>query len=177
MSNSTSIMMAKYGSALQTWNGGVLALDEQGVRWYWCMFEFEGGAAALVFDGVVGDSCDVQLRCNNGDGTRMALNWFWLDVWNGTVSCWLWTYRKYVGIYWYIFKFKVVINCLVYETFWDTWQLHARIHHFQIHYNGDGTRPRVHCDLNLTYGTVRLSCWLWTSRKYVDIGAFLIWRC
>ena len=23
------------------WNGIVLALDEQGVRWYWCIFEFE----------------------------------------------------------------------------------------------------------------------------------------
>ena len=94
------------------WNGVVLALDEQGVRWYWCIWTCH----CLVFDGVVGASCDVQLH-RNGDDTWICVNsdFGWIY---GTVLCCLWTCREYVyQYYWCIFVLEGVVawclRCLV----------------------------------------------------------------
>ena len=68
---------------LNVWNGVVLVLDEQGVRWYLslvCVWIWR--CDCLVFDGVGGASCDVQLH-RNGDDTWLCVDVNW--IWNGVV--------------------------------------------------------------------------------------------
>ena len=41
--SATILMMTEYKHCVYIWNCIVLDLDEQSVRWYWCMVEFECG--------------------------------------------------------------------------------------------------------------------------------------
>ena len=42
--------------------------------------------------------CAVQIHYDGEKHTNPDWFWFWLNIWNGTVRCWLWTNRAYVGI-------------------------------------------------------------------------------
>ena len=115
--------------------------------------------------------CAVQIHYN-GANTRLRIDFGGL---NGTVSCWLWTNRKYVDIGAYSY-FIPNICCLVSD--WYTMarsQLHTHTCAVQKLYNADNTRLRIDFDFAGIYGTVLL--WLWTSRRYVRISEFLFWRC
>ena len=88
-----------YWCWLNIWNGIMLALDEQGVRWYWCMLEFECVITWYAHDAPWTTRSQLHTRLlfnDNGNGIRLYLRWCWLNIW--TVSCWIWTNRKYVGI-------------------------------------------------------------------------------
>ena len=62
----------------------------------WLQFELEGVIALCIVWDV---SCDFRFDYN-GWWWHTALDWFWfcLDVWNGLVSWWHWTSRKYVNM-------------------------------------------------------------------------------
>ena len=103
---STTIAMP-HDSARWCWfwwnvcNGIVLALDAQKVR-YWCMFEFECVIAWYDVPWIIHDHnlFHTHLLFNyNGDVIYTALRWcwFWFIIY-GTVLCWLWLNRRYVGI-------------------------------------------------------------------------------
>ena len=87
---------------LNIWNGvGVmLALDEQEVRWYWYVFQFECAIAWYTMHHERHhDNCTPACRSTTmamilyGSALIFDVDWIY-----GTVSCWLWTNRKYVGI-------------------------------------------------------------------------------
>ena len=64
------------------WNGIVLAFNEQDVRWYWCMFEFECVIAwyTMPHDTITTAlSPAIQLQWQ----WHTALRSCWLDIWNG----------------------------------------------------------------------------------------------
>ena len=80
-------------------NGIMLAFDEQWVRWYLCMFEFECVITWCTIHHERHD-CDCTLACYYSTTMAMTNIRLCADVdWiYGTVSCWLSTNRTYVGI-------------------------------------------------------------------------------
>ena len=75
-------------------NGIMLALDGQFVRrYYWCMFEFECVITWYRSSYDAPNNC--KIACYSTTMTMICTN---VDSIYGTVSCWLWTNRKYVGI-------------------------------------------------------------------------------
>ena len=93
------------------WNGIVLASDWQIVSWYWCMFdsecvsEFKCDIAWCTMHASWHDhNCTLgcySKRYNGYDGTwhtTLRWCWCWLNILYGTLPCWFWIYRKYVGI-------------------------------------------------------------------------------
>ena len=85
---------------LYIWNGVMMTLDEQGVRWYCCMFEFECVITCWYMMQNDTDTVEmthssvIWIRYNDND-IRLCADIDWIY---GTVSCWLWTNRWYVGI-------------------------------------------------------------------------------
>ena len=68
---------------LNTWNGIVL-LDEQQVRWYWCMFEFECVIAWYTMHHnaiAIAHPSAIQLQLQ----WHAALRWCLLNIWNGVI--------------------------------------------------------------------------------------------
>ena len=95
-----------------------------------------------------------------------TLQWQWhiwhcvdIDWMYGTVSCWLWLHRKYVGIG----------SCLNVSLLgiWCTMKPSQLRNFLLFNCNGDGVR--LCADVDWMYATV--SCRLWLNRKYVVIGA------
>ena len=74
--------------------------------------------------------------------------------------------EQIVRWYWYMFEFECVIA-------WYKMHYHAiAIAHspaIEIHYNGNDIQLCANVDA--IYGMV--SCWFWTNRRYVSIGACL----
>ena len=83
-----------------------LALDEQEVRCYWCMFEFE---------------CVIACYTMRHDTIAIAdLRWCWLNVWNGIVLA---LGEQKVRWYWFIFEFARVMTW--YAMHYTRSQLHT----------------------------------------------------
>ena len=61
-------------------------LDEQKVRWYWCMLTFKVIVYCLVFDALIAIqcSCDVKFNCN--DDPRLCVDFEFGGIY-GTVMC------------------------------------------------------------------------------------------
>ena len=76
---------------LNKWNGVMSALGEQGVRWYWCMFNVS--LLGIRYIIAIAYSSAIQLQWQwYGLGTDV--DWIY-----GTILlCWLLTNSKYVGV-------------------------------------------------------------------------------
>ena len=63
---SPSYMLSKYTTMANVFNDVVLALDEQGVRLYWCVLECEASCywCSMQHEVVMSPSCDVQIHYN-----------------------------------------------------------------------------------------------------------------
>ena len=152
------------------WNDIVLALDEQLVRWYWRMVEFE----CVITWGTMHYVTRSQLCTHvlftyplyyNDDGTRFRIElyfgWIYME-W--LLSCWFWTNRECVGIS--VMHASMWLNLKV-SLFGCNTLLLFKHTTMTINY----TRLCDDFDVDLTYGTV--SCRLWANRKYVGIGVCL----
>ena len=97
------------------WNDVVLALDEQIVSWYWCMFEFEGIIDLFSKRLVWCPIQQLQWRWHHLTSGWFCFHWIYYE----TVSCWLWMYIQpvrlsvlyWLGVYtldlrWYISDVK-----------------------------------------------------------------------
>ena len=67
----TMAMTAVRLSSLHVWNHLVLALDEQRVRLYWCVLEFEASwyCCSMQYEVLMSPSCAVQIHYNGDDGS------------------------------------------------------------------------------------------------------------
>ena len=142
-----------------------MALDVQLVRWYWCMFGFEG---TIAWYTIHYDSCICLLACCSITMTMVynirlcaGVDIHWMCE---TVPCWIRTDRKCVCM-------SVSLNVISrYEMHYITPSLLLRTH-LLFKYNGNDTRLCADVDADWIYGMV--SCWLWTNRKYVFISVCL----
>ena len=115
MAHGTKICADWFWYWLNIWNGAVLALDEQSVRWYRCMFESECAIpwCTMHHDMIaIGPSSAIQMHYNGYDGTwHTTLRWFrcWLNIWNGVVLA-----LDEQRVRWYRCMFE--FECLVYDA-------------------------------------------------------------
>ena len=89
---------------LNVWNGIVSAFNEQGVRWYSCMFEFEYVIIlyAMHYD-TIAIASELQWQWN----TVLRWCWLWLNLWDGVT---LPLDEQQVRWYWCISEFECVIT-------------------------------------------------------------------
>ena len=137
----------------------MLALDGQSVRWYWCMFEFGCTIAwyTMHYRNCILACCWTTIA--------MIYDFALISIEYAMVPWWLWTNRRYVGKHWCIFKLECVITYLAYDALWN--------HHDCAHacYSTTMAMTSGSALMLIEYGTI--SCWLWTYRQYVGIGACL----
>ena len=71
----TMVMTAVRLSWLHVWNDVVLAMDEQNVRLYWCVLEFEASCywCSMQYEVVMPPSCAVSIHYNGDDGCAFVL--------------------------------------------------------------------------------------------------------
>ena len=80
------------------WNGPVSVLNEQDVRWYWCMFICKCVISKYTFRH---DTITNKYSLGCYSTTMTYGKWLRADVnldWYGTVLRWIWTNSEYVGI-------------------------------------------------------------------------------
>ena len=130
------------------WTAGTLVLVHV---WIWmCHY--------LVYDAPWKTRLELQTRLllfndNDNDILRLCADVDDNSIWYGTISCWLSTNRKYVGIG----------ACL---------DLNASLLGIGVPtMHGNNIWFYADVDVDWIYGTV--SYWLWTNREYVGIGACL----
>ena len=160
---------------LDVWNGVMLALNEQQVRWYECKFELECAITWYT-------ACDSLWRHHNctlayySIAIAMPHNsarwcWWWLNVWNGIV---LVLDEQQVRCYWCMFEFECAI---AWYTIYHEWYDHNLLHNyllFMFNYNDYGLHTalcRCWCWLNTWTGmTFALNkqkvCWYWCMFKF-----------
>ena len=158
--------MAPRFSWLNIWNDVVLTLDEQLVRWYWCMFEFEceivtshvwmhysrSRLQITTMSIMSHDSASILMliehveRCLSAveqTGSTLVLVHVWIRIshYSENDASWHACYRKYTRM---LFK-----------------------------YNGTGNGTRLSLDVDIDWINGLASCWRLTNRKYVRIDACL----
>ena len=143
-------------------NNVVLTVDEKKVRWYWRMFEFECFIALYTTHHKTIARIHPPLFKCNSNGIRLCtdINVDWIC---GTVSCWLWTNSKYVGIG-ACLNSNLSLLCV-------RWTTRPSLLHTRFLFNDNVTWLCAYVDIDWMYETV--SYWLWTNRQYVGICVFL----
>ena len=86
----------------------MLPLDEQKVRWYWYMFEFECVMTWYTthYDTITIAHSPAMQTHYNGNDIRLCAD-AWLNIWNGIV---LVLNEQKVRWYWCIFEFECAIT-------------------------------------------------------------------
>ena len=109
----------------------------------------------------------MQPNCN-GDGWRLRID---IDFGGtlDTLMCWLWATSSYVQLFRCTFEFGCIVACLatmiaIAHSIAHPWAIYIYTCNY-IHFNGDGSRPRIDIDFGGKHDT--LLCWLWTNSTYV----------
>ena len=139
---------------MHIWNDIVLAVNEQKVRWYLCMFASE---YVIVRSPITPSQLHTHLHYN----TRLCAD---VDGWiHGTVSCLLCLDEQQVRCYALVHVWIWMCNWTWYAM--TRFKLHTRL---PLNYNGYNTTRML-----IQYMERCCMCWLWTNRKYVSIAACL----